>query len=299
MSNYKYQNEVRQMVAEKSLVTVATAIGVSDTAVSRYVNGKYNGNLDNLENKIGSYLSRVSERGDAWSDIIVNTSVMDNVMRTIRLVHNMRVMGLITGPAGIGKTKSCEAYQQSNPGVILVTASVDGKSIKGIVSDLYWKVAGKELRGTARAGRQAIINRLKGADRAILIDEAHKLVNDSYQELKHIYDQTGCPIILVGTHSVYDRLVDERYGHVLEEVDDRIPIKRRFNIEVPKNDIVSVAQAYGVYDKGAIKKLVGFCRHVSIRKVAYLVKMARFLANGEVTEKDIIDADMMTRGSVA
>ncbi|MHA1585659.1 MAG: AAA family ATPase [Promethearchaeota archaeon] len=295
MSKYKYIKELEVLIESTSQNKLAKDIGISPAALSRYMIADYNGNISNVNNKIEGFLSRAKERGNTWDDVIVDTSVKVNMLKTIRFVHNMRKMGIISGPAGIGKTISCVEYKKSNPGTILITGSMDSKSVKGIVSELYFATMGKELLiGTARIGRKAIINKLAGSDRIIIVDEAHKLVNDSFQELKYVHDQTGCPIMLVGTYSVYDRLEDRRYGRILEEVDDRIPVKRRFQMTASIKDIYKVANGYGIDDKNVIKKLAKYGKYVSLRKVVALIQIAKFLSHGNVSEIDIISAETIT-----
>jgi DNA transposition AAA+ family ATPase len=115
-------------------------------------------------------------------------------------------MGVVTGDAGVGKTIALQTYLQD-----LVPRAYSGfpacVSIK-VRPRSTAKALGKTLIGTL-SGEQSATNvydmeavateaiRRTDLD-LILVDEGDWLNVESFELLRHIFDRTGCPIVIVG-----------------------------------------------------------------------------------------------------
>jgi replication-associated recombination protein RarA len=115
-------------------------------------------------------------------------------------------MGVVTGPAGIGKTVSIQAYLDNLeprahtglPGSIKVTVkprSTPKALAVDTVDSLRDKPRGRNSYELADEAAAAIV---RNALELLIIDEADRLNEDSFELLRHLFDKTGCPIVVVG-----------------------------------------------------------------------------------------------------
>jgi len=113
-------------------------------------------------------------------------------------------MGVVTGDAGVGKTIAVQTYLQA----------LTPRAYSGFPACVSIKVS---PRSTAKALAKTLITTLNGehaghnvydmeavAAGAIrrndldLVDEGDWLTVESFELLRHIFDRTGCPIVIVG-----------------------------------------------------------------------------------------------------
>ena len=293
---------VELQAEEMTQLKLAQMIGISSGSLVAYLKQNYHekgGSLDNINEKIATYLRRKEERGDNWLDRIVETRVMASVMRTIRLIHNMRKIGIVYGPAGIGKTTAAERYAEENHDTLTIVATPDAKSVRGVITLLYYALFHRVLKRSAMQGRLEIVDRLQGSDRLIIIDQAHKLGNDALNEITAIHDATKIAIILIGTELIFDRLRDPRAERILEELSSRIPIRREFSLEPDKEDLKAVCLAYDVTDQEIIKRMQAKGRNGGLRLICDQLKIARFIAMGQqMTMRDVLEAEKMSEQGI-
>jgi DNA transposition AAA+ family ATPase len=139
-------------------------------------------------------------------------------------------MGVITGLAGIGKTIATQDYLDSvapHAHTALPTAikvkvmprSTPRALAKTVLDGLLEKPKGNNIYEMADEAALAIErNELK----LIVVDEADRLNEDSFDVLRHLYDKTGCPIVLVGLPSILR--VIERH----EKFSSRVGLRMHF-----------------------------------------------------------------------
>lgn len=85
---------------------VADKTGLSGATISQYLKGVYNGNIDNVEGTLRDFLDRETERAHR-RDIKVNfvpTHLARVALDLISATHNFGDIGVIYGPAGMGKS---------------------------------------------------------------------------------------------------------------------------------------------------------------------------------------------------
>jgi len=115
-------------------------------------------------------------------------------------------MGVVTGDAGVGKTIAIQTYLQA----------LTPRAYSGFPACISIKVS---PRSTAKALAKTLITTLNGQDAGhnvydmeavaaetirrndldlVLVDEGDWLNVESFELLRHIFDRTGCPIVIVG-----------------------------------------------------------------------------------------------------
>jgi len=120
------------------------------------------------------------------------------------------MMGVVTGDAGVGKTVSIQAYVDTMeprthtglPAAIRVKVKPRSTSkalAVDIVSTLKDRPRGRNIYEVADEAAAAI---MRNDLELLFVDEADRLQEDSFEVLRHLFDKTGCPIVVVGLPSI-------------------------------------------------------------------------------------------------
>jgi DNA transposition AAA+ family ATPase len=194
-------------------------------------------------------------------------------------------MGLITGLPGMGKTIAAQDYLNSLapnahtalPIAIKITVmprSTPRALAKTIMDGLQEKPRGNNIYEIADEAAAAIV---RNDRKLIIVDEADRLNEDSFEVLRHIFDKTGCPIVLVGLPSIL-RVVD-RHDKFSSRVGLRMQFKPLGLEEVLTVVLPELVFPCWVYNpKNAEDRLLGtsiWSRvNPSLRKLANLLDLA-------------------------
>lgn len=150
-------------------------------------------------------------------------------------------MGVITGLPGVGKTIALQDYLDNLaphvytalPIAIKVTVlprSTPRAFAKTIMDGLLEKPRGNNIYEIADEAAAAIErNDLK----LIGVGEANRLNEDSFEVLRHLFDKTGCPILLVGLPSIL-RVIDRH-----EQFSSRVGLRMQF-LPLEQEEILNV-----------------------------------------------------------
>jgi len=176
----------------------ARGIGVSVTAISQFLSGKYKGDNQKLARRVESWLQRVSERRE-YNEVFIetiDTFALRIIWKACRDAHIQSEMAVITGPSGVGKTRGLRAYAKENPDVVFLRV-LPCYSMRDMLSEIHRMVG---FSGHTRVTDMAadIIEKLKGSGRLLIIDEAEHLPYKALEMLRAIYDRAGVGIVLAG-----------------------------------------------------------------------------------------------------
>ena len=151
----------------------------------------------------------------------VETEVARRMLLVIAKAIELNSIGLIYSDAGRGKSLTLQAAAAIFPGSILVRIVTGAHSPAGLTRLLY-QASG--LRGNSRKASLdqlgKLIDHLRDSDRAILIDEAHRLTPEALEVIRDLHDECGVPFVLVGTHRINEMCsdVDLFYGQFTSRI---------------------------------------------------------------------------------
>ena len=122
-------------------------------------------------------------------------------------------MGVITGPAGVGKTIATQEYIKSlalNTHTALPTAikvTVQPRfSPRALVKTILESMLEKRRKQSGNIYEIAD-DAAEAMDRndlgLLTIDEADRLNEDSFEVVRHLFDKIGCPIAIVGLPTIF------------------------------------------------------------------------------------------------
>lgn len=140
------------------------------------------------------------------------------------------VMSVVTGPPGTGKSVMLDGYlsrQKPLPGtgmVGVIKNEVKPRPIeKGLAMDLAISLQDKITGRTTYAIEDEIVDAIqRNFVQLLIFDEADRLNEACFELIRHIFDRTGCPAVLVGLPSIW-RVINQH-----DKFKSRIGLKMQF-----------------------------------------------------------------------
>lgn len=203
--------------------------GYSPATLSKFINAGNRGGMEKIARVLNQHMELHARRQETKRPTgFVETEAARAMLVVIRTAVESNSMGLITGPAGWGKTLTLQAANAIYPGSIYFRISVSVQKHAGVVGELG-RLLGINVNRSAARVYPKIIDQLRGSGRALLIDEAHKLSASGMETIRDLHDEAGVPVILSGTLDVA-KLVDQReifYGQFASRIVARVDLTDR------------------------------------------------------------------------
>ena len=187
---------------------LAREISLSTTSVSEMLRLRYKGSTsDRHLVRISNWLELSARRdGIVRSKRFVETAVASEILSVARVVAETCKMGVVFGPAQIGKTFTLEAIEGDQAFGAPVLVRVD-ESIRRPFP-LCREVCAKfelSVNGTFDRCFRRLIARLAGTKRMLIFDEAERAAYEALEYVRDLHDQTGCPVLAsAGKPRIYD-----------------------------------------------------------------------------------------------
>lgn len=170
------------------------------------------------------------------SDVFIETGNVQKFRKAVSTAEDTEKgrpgMVAVWGEAGSGKTRAAQAMY-ANKGVYL-------RALEGITQAAFLQALCYEVRGSrphsAYRCKTEIISRLEEARTVIYVDEADRLDIRRIEDLRDIYDLTGCPVVLIGEQGLPVKL--EARSRII----DRIPEELRVSFgKIERQDVAIFA----------------------------------------------------------
>ncbi|GJM25072.1 MAG: hypothetical protein DHS20C16_14870 [Phycisphaerae bacterium] len=234
VKDYAQRNEI-------TLVQIAREIGISQSTVSEVLLRKYSGKADKHLRALNNWLELTVRRQNViqnkkW----VDTAVAREIVMVAELASETLCMAAVWGPARIGKSFTLEAIAGSDrlgsPILFRVTESCTKPTP---FTRMLCEALELSISVTFDRLQSNIIKRLKGTKRMLMIDEVDRATYKTLELIRDIHDKTGCPILLAGKPTVYQRLGFRDTGdfcEVLDQLSGRIAFRRDLTERTRRRD---------------------------------------------------------------
>ena len=108
--------EVLQKEKNLSQNAVGQLVGVSGTALSQIRNGKYNANPQKIFDILEQYFGVKEKAKLTYSGLeYAPTNISEQIYDIIAICHTKGGLSIVSGDAGIGKTKAIKKYVSDHP----------------------------------------------------------------------------------------------------------------------------------------------------------------------------------------
>ena len=196
---------------EGSANKAAKRIGISSAAVSSIKNGSYGGNVKNQIDKLIDYFATKSEEAEVYHEPeYVPTSISTKVYETIRSCKIKGGFSVITGHAGIGKTKAVQEFHRQNPNdSIVITINPCCKSVKAVLKLLAVEL-GAQISSSTDDLWLNVCSKLHDG-MVIIVDEGQLLTFHGMETVRSFSDYFAdrgqtLGVALVGNNGIRERI---------------------------------------------------------------------------------------------
>ncbi|MFM9959220.1 MAG: AAA family ATPase [Phycisphaerales bacterium] len=245
----------REQKISNSRVSKALGKGFSQATLSKYVNGKDSGDAEGITRALNQWMEdEAYARQVRGPDGFVETDVAVRMLATIRTAKIQQVMGLIYGPAGVGKTMTAQAARALFPGSIYLRINQSNRRGPGFVKSLSLTI-GISARNALDSNMRALIDALRDSGRLLLVDEAHQAHETGLEAMRDIHDEAGIPIVLVGTSRAKERVTDtsQYFGQFSSRIAVRCDVTEQALRPKNPKPLYSLDEIMEVFGRGKVK----------------------------------------------
>ncbi len=206
-------------------------IGIGSSIISTLRKGKYQGNDDKIFSKLASYFE-IKEAKKELPDIFVPvdyapTTISQMIYQKLRNIHILGGCAVITGDAGIGKTKTIQKYCKDNRNkTVVITASVLNHNVTDV---LYMLAAELGISDTNKQRIKTLLFSKPHDGMMIIVDEAQELTYQAANALRAIPDHFESKGETVGLAFVGNPCFYNKFNG--KYTSDRVQVSSRFVTE--------------------------------------------------------------------
>lgn len=273
------------MVEDKlSQAEIRRQSGVSDSAISQWLNGRYPGDNERLEAEIArwfdAYLARKREqRALPLAPVWVATPSGERILSALGYAQLVGDVAVIYGGAGLGKTRAIEQYQRTNPNVWIATMTTCTKAAVPALEEIAIAM-GLDVSGGAARLQRAVVKRMRGTQGLLVIDEAQHLSVEALDAVRALHDADGIGVALVGNESVYARMTGGNRAAYLDRLYSRIGKRVRLT-RSSQGDIDALIDAWGIDVKNCRATLHEIAKRPGgLRGMTKVLRLASMFAAG-------------------
>lgn len=223
---------------------VAAQLGKSTAVVNQYLQGKYAGDTESLDKDVAQLVQRYLEKIKDVKTDFVETPTAKRILEICGMAHAMVDIHLVIGGAGLGKTIALRHYAKNNSNVIMIETdpTFTAKVLLTELCQMLGVVAGKNNNHSMM---EAIIEKLKGSDKLLIIDEAELLAYKPLEILRRIHDKAGVGIVLAGLPQLRTNLRGSKGEY--KQLYSRVGMVLDLKNQLPETDIAMLCEtALGV-----------------------------------------------------
>lgn len=227
-----------------SIKQIASMLGKSAALVSQYLNVKYNGDIATVEQDIWSFVEREEQGTSPYKrpDFCL-TKIAKKIWAVLQASEVHQDMGVVVGPAGIGKTITLREYRKKSRSSILVAADVTSRSVGAILDLISAQLPGCNRQGRNSAFLARISEYLRDSRRLLVIDEAHFLSWEGFEAVRKIHDTAGIGVVFVGQPVLFDQMRGGRRAFQWDQIYSRIGIRCQLR-DISRDDTITLADAF-------------------------------------------------------
>ncbi len=202
----------RAIMSDASLsgTQLAQQLGMKQATFSLWLAGKYTGRNDVQGAAVKAGLQLRAER-DAVRAIapeapgFTNTPSSREFLEIFSHAQHLPDFGVITGAAGIGKTSAACHYARTTAGVWKITASPSVIGPRALLDEFARAMEIRERLALHKL-HHAIVQKLRGTNALLIVDEAQHLQPQALDELRGLHDQPGVGVVLLGNEVVLGKI---------------------------------------------------------------------------------------------
>jgi DNA transposition AAA+ family ATPase len=268
---------------------IAAESGVSETALSQFLNRKYTGRNDRITDRLQLWLDTYHRRAAAEAEIrtgpgFVLTPTAERVLDALTYAQMAPDMVAIYGGAGLGKTEAAREYVRTNTGICLATMTPATSTVYLALAEVGKCLSVKPGRSKAHL-MDSICEVLAERRGLLIIDEAQQLGPTALDQLRAIHDRAGVGIAFMGNEQVFSNMTGKgSRAEYMAPLFSRVGMRRHLRMPTDA-DTHALADAWQITEREP-RKLLRQIAHKpgGLRGITKTLRYAHMLAAGQSIE---------------
>lgn len=264
----------------------ANEIGISDSALSQWLAGKYRGDVDAVEAKVSRWLEARTERAKLTASLPtapawVETTTARRILAGLSYAQMAGDIAVVYGGAGLGKTKAARHYAAGHPNVWVATMTSSTNTLGPCLERIAVACGLRPSNTRAFRIEADLVERLEETNGLLIIDEAQHLNTRAIEALRGLHDATGVGLAIMGNEVIYSRITGGRRSAEFAQLFSRIG--KRVRLTRPrKDDVESLLDAWGITGREEREAVLEIARSPgALRMVTKALRLATLFAKGE------------------
>jgi DNA transposition AAA+ family ATPase len=216
----------------------ALAIGYTASVLSQWRKGLYKGDEASVESRVKAWLDIQEARIVAGAVPFVPLKRTERIKTAIRIAHEEKVIGLVLGNSGTGKSRTLDEYVSLYPNSILIKCDPTmGLStvITGVARSLGLDTKGRLSEISAR-----LVGELRKRDMVVIFDEADYMTDNVMEWARiAINDKGGSALVFVGLPRIEYRIKSLHGDH--RQLENRVGMMIQVD-DVDEQDVHEVLE---------------------------------------------------------
>ena len=279
---------VRQEIKQSKLSQrrAAIEIGVSDSALSQWMAGKYVGSDQVLTKKVNRWLDLRAKRSSLADRMPpapewVETPTATRILGCLSYAQMAADIAIVYGGAGLGKSKAAARYQELNPQVWVATMTAGGRSMAGCLERVAMACGLRSVNMRSWRLEAEIVDRIRGTHGLLIVDEAQHLDTRALEVLRGLHDQAGIGLALMGNELLYARLTGGRRSAEFAQLFSRVG--KRVRLSQPTQvDVDAILKAWSISGARERVQALDISRKPGgLRGLTKALRLASMMAEGK------------------
>lgn len=284
-TNYDDTRAALRAIVDNDGITyamIAREAGSTSGAVSAFMNAKYKGDNESVNDKLTIWLANRAARSNQMPQApdFIETKTYRQIEKTLMYSQIAQCISVIWGVPGVGKSKSLQHFSHKRPNVWMITVSPSRVSLVECLYEIALELGiGNAPRRAGQLGR-VIRQKLRGTSGLLIIDEADQLGYSVLEELRILQEDTGIGLALVGNEKTYQNLhggnsSNEDFARLFSRIAKVVSIKK-----TKLDDLKAISAAWGLGkpEREIIFKLAA--KPGALRVVTHTLRLAAMHAVG-------------------
>jgi DNA transposition AAA+ family ATPase len=212
-TNPELREEIAKLMVEKGLTNpeAGRLFGVSATFISKYKNDKLDHDPEKFEAEARDIIQAIRARLEL-AGLLFETSVTKAIAGRVNLARKTGQSFLAGAPAGEGKTSGGLLYKRAHPSSLYFKLSGPERTADDVTAHLFRLVRQADWSPNTQRW-PAIVEALRGSERAIFCDNAHRLDTSGRNALFDLCEDTGCPPVFLANPEVLTQIKKNDQQH--------------------------------------------------------------------------------------
>jgi DNA transposition AAA+ family ATPase len=216
---------MRNFMAERNFrhTTVARMLGVNTSTFSKFLTGRYKGNLAKLVNKVINWMNSITRKEERikpkpFIETEIARCIATLIVLTEAFSEEEGRIALIIGDSGHGKSICLKQYAEANKNTFYLQLDATMHS-----SRIFSEIAkGLQIASSGSLSEitRHLVENLRPRNIIIMLDEASNLTVKQLNQLRQIIViKARCPLILAGNADLLRTVIQPMTKHGYESLD--------------------------------------------------------------------------------